>query len=116
MRVVIGTPRANLKYRFGSRQYRPFVDAGYTWRHRTSDLTSSLICLGSQSACSSSNLSESFRTGLTRTTGSSVNSGPTAGVGVEFKYGRVTIAPEARFTQLSNPTTNNLNLLVGFTF
>ena len=101
-----------LKYRFGSRSYRPFVDAGYTWRHRSSDLTSTLICLGSQSACSS----EYFRSGVTQRTGSSVNSGPTAGVGVEFKYGRVTIAPEARFTHLSNPTTNNLNLLVGFTF
>jgi hypothetical protein len=42
--------------------------------------------------------------------------GPTVGLGVEHKYGRVKFAPEVRYTHLSNPTANVLTVMVGVTF
>ena len=52
---------------------------------------------------------------------SSNGTGPTGGVGVEFKYRKVKIAPEARYTHsyhtgLSGSNGNLLTVLVGITF
>jgi hypothetical protein len=35
---------------------------------------------------------------------------------VEFKYGRIKVAPEVRYTRFVTPNTNNATLMVGFTF
>ena len=104
-----------LKYRFGPRTIRPFVDAGYTWSHSTSDVTSSLTCLGTEAACNSSPLNSYFYT-LAHINTTAAPSGPTAGVGVEFKLGRFKLAPEVRYTHFSNPTVNQVTILAGFTF
>ncbi|HXJ39609.1 MAG TPA: outer membrane beta-barrel protein [Bryobacteraceae bacterium] len=104
-----------LKYRIGSRSFKPFLDAGYTWTHSTSDVTSSLNCLSSADKCAASSLSSYFQL-QSQTQHSDVSSGPTAGVGLEVKRGWVRIAPEIRYTHFSNPTTNQVTLLVGFTF
>jgi hypothetical protein len=104
-----------LKYRFGKRSMRPFVDAGYTWSHSSSDETSSLTCLGSADACTSSGLSAYFHsfshTNFTRTQG-----GPTAGAGMEFKLGKFKLAPEVRYTRFIDPRVNQVTVLAGFTF
>jgi hypothetical protein len=104
-----------LKYRFGSQKLRPFLDAGYTWSHTTSDVTSSLICVGTADACALENLRPNYYV-LGHTSSSNTPSGPTAGIGVEFKYGRMKIAPEVRYTHFSNPTANNATVMFGVTF
>jgi hypothetical protein len=42
--------------------------------------------------------------------------GPAAGVGLEFKYGRLRIAPEVRYTRLDRPNANEVTVMAGFTF
>ena len=104
-----------LKYRFGSRSFRPFLDAGYAWSHSTSDVTSSLVCLGTADTCAGSNLANYYQFfGHANTTNNL--GGPTGGVGVEFKVGKFKLAPEVRYTHYSNPTSNVASVLVGFTF
>jgi len=39
--------------------------------------------------------------------------GEVAGGGVEFRYGRLKIAPEVRYTRLSNPGANQVSVLAG---
>lgn len=104
-----------LKYRFTAGRVHPFVDAGYTWSHESSDQVQSLTCLGTSDACNASDLKPYFHT-QTTSTGSNNRGGPTAGGGVEFKYGKVKIAPELRYTRFGRPNSNNATLMVGFTF
>ena len=103
-----------LKYRVGSRQFRPFVDAGYTFSHRTTDATTFQSCVSSQADCQASNLA--LITGAFRGSSSDNSGGPTGGVGVEYRYGRIKIGPEVRYTHLSNPTANLVTVMVGVTF
>jgi len=103
-----------LKYRVGSHRFRPFVDAGYTFSHRTSDFTSFSRCLSSQAVCQAS--APVFGNGTFRGSFSENSGGPTGGVGVEYRYGRVKIAPEVRYTHLGNPTSNLVTVMVGVTF
>jgi hypothetical protein len=103
-----------LKYRIGSHRFRPFLDAGYTFSRRTSDFTSFSRCLSSQDVCQAS--SPVFSNGTARGSFSGNSGGPTGGVGVEYRYGRVKIAPEVRYTHLSNPTANLVTVMVGVTF
>jgi hypothetical protein len=42
--------------------------------------------------------------------------GPAAGVGIEFKFGKVKISPEVRYTKLTRPNANEVTVLAGFTF
>jgi hypothetical protein len=104
-----------LKYRFGTRSFRPFIDAGYTWSHSTSDVTSSQTCLGSADACAASNLSRYFHP-LNTTSSTGTSGGPTAGVGVDFKVGKFKLSPEVRYTHFSNPTRNQTTVMIGFTY
>ncbi|HVZ61433.1 MAG TPA: outer membrane beta-barrel protein, partial [Terriglobales bacterium] len=101
-----------LKYRFGSRSFRPFVDAGYTWNHATSDVTTFTVCQGSSSLCSTSNYYNAYR----RTSFTDSSSGPAGGVGVEFKLGKFKLAPEVRYMHYSNPTSNLVTIMLGFTY
>lgn len=103
-----------LKYRIGSRRFRPFVGAGYAFSHRTTDATTFQTCLSSAAVCQASIPVSSQ--GTFRGTFTDNSSGPTGGVGVEYRYGRIKIAPEVRYTHLSNPTTNLVTVLVGVTF
>jgi hypothetical protein len=102
-----------LKYRIVSGWFQPFVDAGYTLSHRTSDVNSTFECLSSTAVCNSSNFMfhNSGQGSFSQNTG-----GPTGGIGIEYKYGKVKFAPEVRFTRLSNPTANLLTVLLGVTF
>src|SRR5579864_5118761 len=88
-----------LKYRASEGRIRPFVDAGYAITHAP--------------------FGASTVTGLGKS--SDTATGPAGGVGVEFQYRRVKIAPEARYIHLfhsglSHSNDNLVTLLVGFTF
>ena len=103
-----------LKYRIGSRRLRSFVGAGYAFSHRTTDATTFQTCLSSAAVCQAAtpvNFQGTFRGTFTDN-----SSGPTGGVGVEYRYGRIKTAPEVRYTHLSNPTTNLVTVMVGVTF
>jgi hypothetical protein len=103
-----------LKYRIGRNRLRPFVDGGYTFSHRTTDVTSFQTCVSSPAVCTAS--TPVFFQGTSRGNFSSTSSGPTGGVGIEYQYRKVKIAPEVRFTHLSNPTAALVTLMVGVTF
>ena len=103
-----------LKYRIGSRRFRPFVDGGYTFSHRTTDATTFQSCVSSDSACQAS--TPVYVQGTFRGSFSGNSRGPTGGVGVEYRYGKIKIAPEVRYTHLSNPTANLVTVMVGLTF
>ena len=104
-----------LKYRFGSRQFRTFVDAGYAWSHESSDISFSYACLASTPECAASNTG--FLVSSSRSYQSSSNrGGPTGGIGVEFKFGKIKFAPEVRYTHMKNPTSSQVTVLGGFTF
>jgi hypothetical protein len=103
-----------LKYRIGMRRLKPFVDAGYTFSRRTEDSDTIFACLSSASVCNASDFA--FNTFESHYSFTENTGGPTAGVGVEYRYGRVKFAPEVRFTRLSQPTANILTVMVGVTF
>lgn len=104
-----------LKYRLKTGPLHPFFDAGFEFAHVSSDFTSSTTCLGTADACNASGLSSFFQPQSSYS--SSVNRrGPAAGIGVEFKYGRLKIAPEVRYTKLTRPNVNEITVMAGFTF
>lgn len=88
-----------LKYRFLSGPVKPFVDAGYSLTHESFDESTSLGQIKN----------------------SHNGSGPAGGVGVEFRYRKIRIAPEVRYTHpfhsgLTGANGNLLTVLVGLTF
>ena len=101
-----------LKYRVPTRRIHPFVDAGYTFSHRTSDFSGFQSCLSGVAVCQTFGVPL-----LSASRGSfSVNSGgPGGGVGVEYRYRKIKIAPEVRYTHQSNPAGNRVTVMVGFT-
>ncbi|MCZ2153208.1 MAG: porin family protein [Bryobacterales bacterium] len=42
--------------------------------------------------------------------------GPVVGVGLEFKFWKMNVAPEIRYSRIDNPNTDQATILVGFTF
>jgi hypothetical protein len=105
-----------LKYRLPGQRLRPFVDAGYQWTHQSSDEFISTEALTPVS-CFSGGATICGEYGGPATSGKfwSNARGPVAGAGVEFKYRRVRIEPEVRYTHL-NPDNNLVTILAGFTF
>ncbi|SRR5579864_5058714 len=109
-----------LKYRASEGRIRPFVDAGYAITHESFDastLTGSFLDPGY--SIIHAPFGASTVTGLGKS--SDTATGPAGGVGVEFQYRRVKIAPEARYIHLfhsglSHSNDNLVTLLVGFTF
>jgi len=105
-----------LKYRFGTRPSRPFVDAGYLGSHRSTDETSSFQCLASADACTAAFPFVIFRSPRTFST-SAYRNGGTAGVGLEYKLGKFKIAPEVRYSRFEHPSVDNqATVLIGVTF
>jgi hypothetical protein len=103
-----------LKYRFQAGALRPFADAGAVFAHQTSDFTSTFQCLGTPDNCAASFAPYSFR--RSSYTGTVNRRGAAGGVGVEFKYHRIRIAPEVRYMHLDRPGMNEVTVLAGFTF
>jgi hypothetical protein len=104
-----------LKYRFPAGALRPFLDAGAVFAHQTSDFTSTSQCLGTPDQCAAPSFAP-FSFGRSSYSGTVNRRGPAGGVGVEFKYHRIRIAPEVRYMHLNRPATNEVTVLVGFTF
>ena len=99
-----------LKYRFQAGRMHPFVDAGFEFAHASSDFT--ISCLAAADTCSAAGIvtsQNSYSSSLNR-------HGPAAGVGIEFKFGRIRISPEVRYTRLTQPDVNEVTVLAGFTF
>ncbi|HLJ44820.1 MAG TPA: outer membrane beta-barrel protein [Bryobacteraceae bacterium] len=104
---------ALLKYRFTTGRWRPFIDAGYQWSFSSSDGASFLTCLSGSDACSGM----PFQFGSFSSSGTNIARGPVVGVGLEFKVGKIKIAPEVRYAHPNHaPNVNQLTVLAGFTF
>ncbi len=104
-----------LKYRFLSGSWRPFVDGGYAVSYESNDVTAILTCYTSGTLCNASSTYQGL--GTPSTFGySGFRRGPSAGAGVEFRFGKVKIAPEIRYTRIDNPNTNQATAMVGFSF
>jgi hypothetical protein len=98
-----------LKYRFEAGALRPFVDGGEVFAHQTSDFISTLQCSGTPGTCTPSFAPYSYSGAVNRR-------GPSGGVGVEFRYHRIRLAPEVRYMHLDRPGSNEVTVLAGFTF
>jgi len=105
-----------LKYRFQAGTMHPFVDGGYEFAHASSDFT--ISCLAGPDACPTVGVGSSVSSVSSQNShSSSVNRhGPAAGVGIDFKFGKVRISPEVRYTKLTHPNANEVTVLAGFTF
>jgi hypothetical protein len=105
-----------LKYHFEAGMMHPFVDAGFEFAHASSDFTFS--CFAAPDTCSAigAGTSVSFMTSPNRYSSSVNRHGPAAGAGIEFKFGKVKISPEVRYTRLTRPNANEVTVLAGFTF
>jgi len=104
-----------LKYRVQAGTMHPFVDAGFEFAHASSDFTSSFSCLAGPNTCSAAGVG-SYVTSQNSYSSSVNRKGPAAGVGMEFKFGKVKISPEVRYTKLTRPKANEVTVLAGFTF
>jgi Outer membrane protein beta-barrel domain len=106
-----------LKYRFRLGEIRPFVSAGYLFTHERTDGTTFVQCQGPSGSCTPPEypavIDRIYPLG-----GSGFRKGPTAGLGVEFRTGFLTIAPELRWSRYLDgyPRENRFVGLVGFTF
>lgn len=106
-----------LKYRFQAGPIHPFVSAGYLFTHEQIDRSFFNQCLGPNDSCRPPDypfpgpIGGSFENSRFR-------SGPSAGLGLEFKTRYLTITPELRFSRLINtyPRDNRFTGMVGFTF
>ena len=106
---------ALLKYKFQAGPVHPFVTAGVTGNHESSDIASSLTCLGTPDACATSDLHLYFGSANSTTGAWHVNA--TVGGGVEFKYRKFKLAPEVRYQrQQYGFVRNSVTFLAGFTF
>jgi hypothetical protein len=108
-----------LKYRFQAGELHPFVDGGFEFAHSSSDFKDSFSCPAGQDTCPT--IGAGAGVGPNVPSQGSVNSsvnrhGPAAGVGIEFKFGKIKISPEVRYTRLARPNANEVTVLAGFTF
>jgi hypothetical protein len=104
-----------LKYRFGGKVWRPFVDGGYVGSHQSTDARVSFTCLDTPDACAAGGIGPyTFSNQHFSFSGNS--RGGMAGVGVEYKIGRFKIDPEVRYTRRNVFNKNQVSLIVGFTF
>jgi hypothetical protein len=103
-----------LKYRILSGPMRPFLNAGMSVTHQSTDSSGTTICLGPLPCYppdSTNSAFDNFKYENSRN-----RRGIVAGAGVEFKYGRAKIAPEFRYTRLNNLGTHQAAILFGLTF
>ena len=106
-----------LKYRFRVGPVRPFVSGGYGATHESKSGNYKYTCTGPAGSCRPANYPVELTGGTSNY--SQTQWGPVAGVGLEFKRGPLTIAPEFRFnrpTSGGGPRDNRFTALVGFTF
>jgi hypothetical protein len=107
-----------LKYRFRLGEIRPFVSAGYLFTHERMDGSTFLQCQGPTASCTSPEYAVVVSDRSYALGGSGFRKGPTAGLGVEFRTGFLTITPELRWSRYldGSPRENRFTGLVGFTF
>ncbi len=98
-----------LKYTFGDGGVRPFINGGGSYTHESADLT-----ISCDQTCASFAAILTSYAGISKV--QSNRAGAVAGGGVEFRYGKATIAPEVRYTRLFVPGGNQVGLMVGLRF
>jgi hypothetical protein len=107
-----------LKYRFRIGEIRPFISAGYLFTHERTDGSIFVQCQGPSGSCTHPEYPSVIGDRIYPLGGSGFRNGPTAGVGVEFRTGFLTITPELRWSRYLDryPRENRFTGLVGFTF
>jgi hypothetical protein len=106
-----------LRYRFLSGPRRPFVKAGYVVTHESYDDFASSAAILSGTGSATETLPGQPASGTLHL--SQVLQGGAAGIGEEFKYRKIHIAPEVRFTYLSygsGSPQKEMSVLVSFLF
>jgi len=100
------------KYRLLDGPARPFLSAGYALSRESRRTMTWSSCFGASEGCgpAEANL------GMHYTESARHRRGPVAAAGIEFKARRVVISPEVRVTRLNRPNTNQVTVMVGFTF
>ena len=98
---------ALLKYRLSEATIRPYINAGYQYTHESTTFRAK--CLNESGACAATLIRPEFEESLDR-------AGPVAGGGLEFRYWKLRLAPEVRYTRLNKPGINQVTLLFGVTF
>lgn len=101
-----------LKYRLPGKTMRPFITAGGNLSRLTTETSAAQSC--SQDA-------QCYPPNFPQWSGQSISytrwrHGFVGGLGAEYALKRVKIAPELRYTRMSDPNANQLTILVGFTF
>lgn len=103
-----------LKYRFTGRPARrPFLNIGASFTHESIDGRYKSSCIGPETCFPGQTISPFYLYGSSY---SRSRGGAVLGGGVEFTYHQFKIAPEFRYTRLSNPQIDQATLLVGFLF
>ena len=99
-----------LRYHFGSGSRRPFVEGGFVWTHQTFDTYLAETCV-SAVPCQPASFGQPNNSPANR-------HGGAAGVGEEFKYHRMRISPEIRFTYYPDfgQSPKQLAVLLGISF
>ncbi len=101
-----------LKYGLLNGPMRPFLSAGFALNRESTNSLVGYTCLGAAAGC---NLPDTNYV-LRYFESVSHRRGPVAAAGIDFKTRRVIISPEVRFTRLTHPNTNQVTVMVGFTF
>jgi hypothetical protein len=106
-----------LKYRFRIGPASPFVSAGHFWTHESRESSYGYSCTGPEGSCKPEGYPVDLAAaGFSRS--SAFHRGIVGGVGIEFRAGRISIAPELRFSRPTHGAVhdNRFTALVGFTF
>jgi hypothetical protein len=102
-----------LKYRFSAARLQPFISGGISASVGSSEVSILLTCY--EAAC---NASRRYA-GLGQTQAfedTRILIGPVAGAGLEFRFGRFTLAPEVRYHRTPNPGMGDVTALLGVRF
>ncbi|WP_321474331.1 hypothetical protein [uncultured Paludibaculum sp.] len=101
-----------LKYRFPGHTMRPFISVGGTSTNESVSGRISYTCLSAES-CYPPGVGP-FLGG--EYSGASGRGGYTGATGAEFRFHRLKIAPELRYTRVHRPASNQVSILVGLSF
>lgn len=106
-----------LKYRFLDGDTRPFFNIGISITHESRETLSYTTCLGPADSCYPPEFpSPQPALQVNRFEDTRARGGGVLGAGVEFRHHRIKIAPEIRYTRLTEPGANQVRVLVGLTF
>jgi hypothetical protein len=104
-----------LKYRLRDGVVRPFVTAGVSITHESTDYSITTACLGPTS-CNPPETPDAPDFQSSASSATRNRRGIVAGAGFEFRHGRIIVSPEFRYTRLNNLGTNQAAVFLGIRF